>query len=253
RPILGLLRSGSPSMFQRMITAIHTWAGSSILSRLQFLLEYSGWSAVHDRYWLAPGNELILSIILSTQPLQLCADSTTLIEIGDLKSQQSANRCLSTMQTNSLLANSEFASELVHFDPTPFVTALSRITLVDDELAEMTFLNAFPLAWAALDPVERSQLCSIASRLLPRDDLLKQTRCRPNTVVTLLSAFERSEQAVELRPELLSYLGRTYGVWHSASRLLERQIFSGTRHFTVASTLVVSTLLHALELLDIDC
>jgi hypothetical protein len=166
-------------------------------------------------------------MILSSHPLQLCADGATLIEVGDLRPHQRSCSSLSTAQINSLMSHSEFIVGLVQFDPSSFITALARIAMLDDDLADITFLHIFPLAWPGLDPVERSQLCSVASRLLPRDDLLKQVRCRPNAVGTLLGAFDRSEQAIELRPELLSYLGRTYGVWHSARRLLERQIFSG--------------------------
>lgn len=100
--------------------------------------------------------------------------------------------------------------------------------MLDDDLAQQLFQVILPTAWSPLsdDDADYAAVSCTISRLLPRDDLLKQQRQRPSVVHALLGAFERCERPPDLRPELVAYVGRTFGAWHVAARLLRRAVLA---------------------------
>jgi hypothetical protein len=147
------------------------------------------------------------------------------VVVPALQSPTGKSSHLAPAQQAALAEQSAFLTEFVATDSVAVTTALARLGFVDDQLAQTLFLHTLPAAWSALSAADHVTLSGVVARLLPRDDLLKQLRMRPNAVVTLLGAFERCEAGgPELRPELVAYLGRTFGAWQSAARLLDKQV-----------------------------
>ncbi|KAJ2764902.1 transcription-associated protein 1, partial [Coemansia nantahalensis] len=104
------------------------------------------------------------------------------------------------------------------------VGPLTRMVLLDTAFAYQTWVTLFPLLWSNIGSKERHDLNSGAIRLLAKPYHQVQAAARPNVVQALLDGFCACSPLPRLPPQLLRYLGQTYGAWHSALALLEHRV-----------------------------
>ncbi|KAJ2793765.1 transcription-associated protein 1, partial [Coemansia helicoidea] len=103
------------------------------------------------------------------------------------------------------------------------VGPLTRMVLLDTAFAYQTWVTLFPLLWSNIGSKERHDLNSGAIRLLAKPYHQVQAAARPNVVQALLDGFCACSPLPRLPPQLVRYLGQTYGAWHSALALLEHR------------------------------
>ncbi|KAJ2896719.1 transcription-associated protein 1 [Coemansia aciculifera] len=104
------------------------------------------------------------------------------------------------------------------------VGPLARMILLDTQFAYRIWTQLLPLIWQNLGSKERHDLTSGLIRLLAKPYHQSQTTLRPNVVQAILDALSACVPAPRLPPQLLRYLGQTYGAWYSSLALLEQKI-----------------------------
>ncbi|KAJ2731298.1 transcription-associated protein 1 [Coemansia sp. BCRC 34962] len=104
------------------------------------------------------------------------------------------------------------------------VGPLARMVLLDTQFAYRTWTLLLPLLWQNLGSKERHDLTSGLTRLLAKPYHHSQTSMRPNVIQAILDALSACVPPPRLPPQLLRYLGQTYGAWYSALTLLEQKI-----------------------------
>ncbi|KAJ2012998.1 transcription-associated protein 1, partial [Coemansia sp. S610] len=104
------------------------------------------------------------------------------------------------------------------------VGPLARMVLLDTRFAYRTWTLLLPLLWQNLGSKERHDLTSGLTRLLAKPYHQSQTSLRPNVIQAILDALSVCVPPPRLPPQLLRYLGQTYGAWYSALTLLEQKI-----------------------------
>ncbi|KAJ2064803.1 transcription-associated protein 1 [Coemansia sp. S146] len=104
------------------------------------------------------------------------------------------------------------------------VGPLARMVLLDIQFAYRTWTLLLPLLWQNLGSKERHDLTSGLTRLLAKPYHQSQTSMRPNVIQAILDALSACVPPPRLPPQLLRYLGQTYGAWYSSLTLLEQKI-----------------------------
>ncbi|KAJ2318100.1 transcription-associated protein 1, partial [Coemansia sp. RSA 2681] len=104
------------------------------------------------------------------------------------------------------------------------VGPLARMILLDTQFAYRIWTQLLPLLWQNLGSKERHDLTSGLIRLLAKPYHQSQTAMRPNVIQAILDALSACAPAPRLPPQLLRYLGQTYGAWYSSLTLLEQKI-----------------------------
>ncbi|KAJ1736005.1 transcription-associated protein 1 [Coemansia biformis] len=106
------------------------------------------------------------------------------------------------------------------------VGPLTRMVLLDTSFAYQMWVALFPIWWQNLDSKERHDLNSGAIRLLAKPYHQAQASARANVVQAILDGFCACSPMPRLPPQLLRYLGQTYGAWHAALALLEHRVLA---------------------------
>ncbi|KAI8320067.1 hypothetical protein GQ54DRAFT_9695 [Martensiomyces pterosporus] len=104
------------------------------------------------------------------------------------------------------------------------VGPLTRMALLDTQFACHTWVALFPLLWQRIGSKEQHDLTSGLIRLLAKPYHQSQTASRPNVIQAILDACCSCTPMPRLPPQLLRYLGQTYGAWYSSLALLEHKI-----------------------------
>ncbi|KAJ2683129.1 transcription-associated protein 1, partial [Coemansia sp. RSA 1285] len=254
------MQSEDYKMSERFLETFDANMPKSLPVRLNYLLETQNWDSVSATFWLQQCMPLLLAS--THQSASLCSFvSRGFGRFSRLNQQQSSSdgsgsdsisgpnfvRDENTMDIDGAPnLNSTFGQEpgrksvdSIEHDTEPVETAsklvlavtigdiagpLSRLILLDTQFAYRTWVDLFPLLWRNLGNKDRHDLTSGIIRLLARSYHQAQTVMRPNIVQAILEAFCLCDPMPRLPPQLLRYLGRSYGAWHSALTLLERKI-----------------------------
>ncbi|KAJ1949787.1 transcription-associated protein 1, partial [Linderina macrospora] len=108
------------------------------------------------------------------------------------------------------------------------VRPLTRMVLLDTQFACNVWVKLFPLVWHNLSSKDQHDLTSGIIRLLAKPYHQAQTASRPNVIQAILDACCMCTPMPRLPPQLLRYLGQTYGAWYSSLAILEHKILDRT-------------------------
>ena len=95
---------------------------------------------------------------------------------------------------------------------------------MDAGVSHNLWILIFPIVWSALQKTQQIQLAKPIIALLSKEYHLKQSMMRPNVVHTLLEGITLSQPQPKIPPELIKYIGKTYGAWNAAIPLLESHV-----------------------------
>ncbi|KAJ2847469.1 transcription-associated protein 1, partial [Coemansia erecta] len=252
------MQSEDCEMRERFLETFDANMPPSLPVRLNYLLETQSWDSVSTTFWLQQCLPLILAS--THQRASLC--SSTLRRFGRLDmavqrhnkdmdhtggSSGDTRRDEGAMdvddgpnsgneQTQTPNGDAGDSSQIEHAaskslgKPSADVMIgdiagpLSNLVLLDTQFAYEIWVSLFPLLWHSLGNKDRHDLTSGLIRLLAKPYHQSQTAMRPNVVQAILEAFCACDPTPRLPPQLLRYLGCSYGAWHSALNLLEQKI-----------------------------
>jgi transformation/transcription domain-associated protein len=106
----------------------------------------------------------------------------------------------------------------------PLVEYMRSLIHVDDKLSYSIWVEIFPILWSCLTNRQRHDLTKAIIPTLSKDYHLKQAESRPNVIQCILDGICYCLPPLQMPPQLLKYLGKTYNAWHSCIELLKRPV-----------------------------
>jgi phosphatidylinositol kinase/protein kinase (PI-3 family) len=111
------------------------------------------------------------------------------------------------------------------------ISALRVLSFHSIELSHSLFTTLVPIAWAKLNPSERSELFAAIQILLSRDwhkryneYEMSHTAHRIHPVQTLLFSLKQCQPQPPINAEIIRFLGKNYNCWHIAADMLEHKV-----------------------------
>ncbi|RKP03126.1 hypothetical protein CXG81DRAFT_9931 [Caulochytrium protostelioides] len=186
----------NPVLRHRFLSILDGSVTPKLFPRLQYIFGIQNWETLSGHYWL----------------------------------QQALDLLLGAMDRDAPLTTSEFL--VAYLEDMRYVTTrssevlrpLRRLIYSDPELTRSLWIAIFPSAWALLSPHERHDLTKIMIPLLAKEYHVVAADARPNVVETLLTSIAHCHPIVQLPPQLVKYLGKTFNAWHVALEILQRSL-----------------------------
>jgi transformation/transcription domain-associated protein len=114
-----------------------------------------------------------------------------------------------------------FLKNLKHTALSDLVDPLKKLLRCSDELTYHYWVDIFVSCWSTLQPVEKHDMVKHIIVLLAREYHCAQVNLRPNVIQAILDGACRTSPPIQLPPQLVKYLGKTFNAWHIAFELLE--------------------------------
>ncbi|KAJ2158406.1 transcription-associated protein 1 [Coemansia sp. RSA 552] len=240
------MQSEDSAMRARFLDTFDSNMPPSLTIRLNYLLETQSWESVASTFWLQQCLPLMFAcahqhagLRLSSTPSAKVPERSGGATTEAAESQRSAGEVADKLENiasdmdidgEPLASNTTLTSKApcpgASSDPVvgDIVGSLAKMVLQDTSFAYQIWVTLFPRLWQNLGKKERHDLTSGLIRLLAKPYHQSQTAARPNVIQALLDGFCACDPIPRLPPQLLRYLGQTYGAWYSSLTLLEHKI-----------------------------
>lgn len=119
---------------------------------------------------------------------------------------------------------SEFLGWLKNSSISSIIGPLRSFIHEDDILAYGLWLKVFPICWSGVGSDDRHDMVKSLITLLAKDFHMAQASLRPNVIQALLDGVCRAEPCIQLPPQLVKYLGKTFDCWHISLELLQKSV-----------------------------
>jgi transformation/transcription domain-associated protein len=83
----------------------------------------------------------------------------------------------------------------------------------------------FPVLWKVVSNTERHDITKSLILLLANDYHVKQMYARPNVIQGILEGVRRTVPHIQLPPQLLKFLAKTFNAWHSGIEILQTMLY----------------------------
>jgi transformation/transcription domain-associated protein len=189
----------------------------SVQSRIRYILGIQNWQSLSNTFWVAIALDLLLGSVVSNIEAYNC---NTGRRYSFIKQRTCTMR--STKFLNEFIRKEMDFVDLVRGTTLDSLVQAVRSFVYDDPALSYTlWTRIFPLCWNVLSSVERHDAIKNMIALLAKEYHSAQINLRPNVVQALLEGLTRCHPHVQIPPQLIKYLGRTYNAWHIAIELLQ--------------------------------
>ena len=122
-------------------------------------------------------------------------------------------------------SHNSFLNSVREISISTLVNSIKRIIHVDSQLSYEMWVVLFSSSWNTLKNAEKHDLVKSLIILLAKEYHTPQAELRPNVIQAFLEGASRCSPPVQLPPQLVKYLGKTYNAWHISLQLLENNLF----------------------------
>ena len=204
----------------RFTTLLNDSISTNMQVRLKYVLGQQNWQSLADSFWIKQALDLLMGSIDVTPKLY---NSNGDVRYGFI-SQHVGN---SKLRKNSIIKTYlkhevDFLKYVKSMTVSDLLGPMKSFIYEDIPLAYYLWTRVFPLCWNGLDALDRHDTVKSLISLLAKDFNSAQTSLRPNVVQALLDGVCRSEPPIQLPPQLVKYLGKTFNAWHIALELLQK-------------------------------
>jgi transformation/transcription domain-associated protein len=112
-------------------------------------------------------------------------------------------------------------NSLRSYDMSCIFKSLSHLIYTQQPLAYSLWCQVFPICWQLVSATERHTLVKFLIPLLAKDYHVKQIGVRSNVVQALMEGISKCVPTIQLPPQLVKYLSKTFNSWYSGVELLE--------------------------------
>ncbi|KAI8925789.1 hypothetical protein BC831DRAFT_256646 [Entophlyctis helioformis] len=241
-------RSANPDLRRRFHAIMDRSLQTGFQIRLNYVLSVQNWESLASTFWIRQALELLMGSINTEATVQNQWPSLQRIPSVSGFDALHAQSKTEPPATETALPQTEMqvdapmeplSAELlemvglhVSFGQTLCSARLStlidsiRAFIQDDiDLAFSLWSTLFPMFWSLLSSRERHDVVKGLVSLLARDYHMAQATMRPNVIQALLRGACKCVPPVQLPPQLVRHLGRTYNAWHIALELLQTSMY----------------------------
>jgi hypothetical protein len=197
------------------------------------------WNHVSSQFWIRQAVDIVLGSIVK-EPLLAHSASGVRIpgfeplsdHVGDDVAMQIDSEDMSELDPeqqslrNLHVSLIDMMNQLKVRD---IVDPLSYFAAQDTKLAYDIWASIFPLVWNVLNGRERHDAIKCLISLLAKDYHSIQVDARPNVIQCLLEGISRCTPPIQLPPQLLKYLAKTFNSWHIVLEMLQKSSLPAQR------------------------
>ncbi|ORX76848.1 FAT-domain-containing protein [Anaeromyces robustus] len=220
-------RNENPEIRRKFAQIFDKSIGKGLFTRLNYVIGVQNWEFLSTSFWLHQALDILLGAYINTKPLYQMSTSYRIVPISHVESIYRLQLGDIYMEidndnTNSIIENHQkFLKEMKKLDVSNLITTIRQLIYLDIDMSSQIWINTFVMSWSFLKKKERHDIIKVLIVLLAREYHLKQADFRPNVIQILLEGICRSVPTIQLPPQLIKYLGRTFNAWHIAIELLQ--------------------------------
>lgn len=103
-----------------------------------------------------------------------------------------------------------------------FLNAAAQLCHMDTNLAESVWLDMFPRLWAILNSRQQETLAGEIMPFLVSGSHVVQKDIHPSSIATFFEALSHCNPPINVKPSVMSYLGKSHNLWHRMTLNLEK-------------------------------
>jgi len=220
-------RNDNPEIRRQFIQIFDKSIGKSLFTRLNYVIGVQNWEYLSTSFWLHQALDILLGSYMSSKPLYQSTSSYRIVPISHVESIYKLQLGESAMDVDNVNSNDIiekhqiFLRKLQNLDISNLLMTIRQLIYLDIDISSKIWTNTFVMSWSFLKKKERHDIIKVLVILLAREYHLKQADFRPNVIQVLLEGICRSVPTIQLPPQLIKYLGRTFNAWHIAIELLQ--------------------------------
>jgi len=220
-------RNDNPEIRKLFTQIFDKSIGKGLFTRLNYVVGVQNWEYLSTSFWLHQALDILLGSYMNTKPLYQSSSSYRVVPISHVESifrLQLGDDCMEidNANSNNIIENHQkFLKELQSMNVSDLLMTVRQLIYLDIDMSSQIWINTFVMSWSFLKKKERHDIIKVLIILLAREYHLKQADFRPNVIQILLEGICRSVPTIQLPPQLIKYLGRTFNAWHIAVELLQ--------------------------------
>eukprot|EP01022_Parablepharisma_sp_SALTPOND_P019995 TRINITY_DN35190_c0_g2_i1.p1 TRINITY_DN35190_c0_g2~~TRINITY_DN35190_c0_g2_i1.p1 ORF type:complete len:1518 (-),score=185.51 TRINITY_DN35190_c0_g2_i1:79-4632(-) len=243
------LKNRSLVIRSKFFSLFDQYYGKSVYKRLQHIFFQPIWELSRDSkesFWIQQALDLLLSSIDEDVPMQREPDGVVLLSFHGkpVKSEAMADTLPSELE-RIISDNAKVVEKLSSKKTKYWLRPLKDVTNWEHHICEKLWLKLFPQFWNVMTGDEQQQIASLIEPFLAKEEFLKQLQGRrPNPLRTMFEAVSACDPMPKLAPEIIQYIGKNYGAWHTALPLLESYLYAypGNERYPICMNVVFKNL-----------
>ena len=213
--MIGAIQKKNSGLRARFCEILDKSIGPNVYSRLWYIFGVQKWEPLADYYWLGIPLDLCLRSINSQSSL---CDSFLGVKLPMVPLNYSIENNEQSVGFSETFL--EFLKGIQAAKSDDLVNSMLYLSRYDNRVVHKTWSQLFPSMWSTVSVRQRNDLAKVLIPLLSKEFHIKQAQITPNIIQTLLDGMCLSQPLIQLPPQLIGYLGKTFNSWYTAIHLL---------------------------------
>jgi transformation/transcription domain-associated protein len=221
-------RHKNPRIRRQFSSILKGSIGGSVSSRLNYVFGVQNWEPLAGEFWLCQALELVLGSVCGGRSVHESAGVYRLEAVTKMfdKLEGGAGKDNVDDRLSELIGgHREFLNGLKEIKVSSLIEPVNDLIYGDHQLALNFWIGLFPVVWRSLGNVERHDVTKSLILMLANDYHVTQMYARPNVVQGILEGVRRAVPHIQLPPQLLKFLAKTFNAWHAGIEILQQMLY----------------------------
>jgi transformation/transcription domain-associated protein len=218
-------RHKNPRIRRQFSSILNASVGGSVASRLNYVFGLQNWEPLAGEFWLCQALELVLGSVWGGRSVHESAGVYRLQGVGDMFGGLDGDLVEDDRLSELVEGHQVFLGRLKEIKVASLIEPVNDLVFDNHELANSFWIGLFPVVWKVLSNVERHDITKSMIGLLANDYHVKQMYERPNVIQGILEGVRRTVPHIQLPPQLLKFLAKTFNAWYSGIDILQQMLY----------------------------
>lgn len=227
------LRNKSLSLRNKFFSLFDQYYGRSIYKKLQHIFLQQNWyfvKDVKDHFWIQQALDLLMSSIDDEVVMQREPDGVVLLSFQKVDNPGLPDVMIDSppVELEKIISANKLVTEKLKREKTKYwLNPLKDVTNWEHHICEKLWLKLFPQFWNIMSADEQQQIACLIEPFLAKEEFVKQMQGkRPNSIRTIFEGVASCDPMPKISPEVIQYIGKNYGAWHTAIPVLESYLYA---------------------------
>ncbi|KAK9238263.1 hypothetical protein V1525DRAFT_117414 [Lipomyces kononenkoae] len=216
-------RVGDVPIRKRFMEIFSNSLDKSLWKRFMYVVKDQNWESLADTNWLNQATQLLFGSIEPNSRLSLGQDDFLMPSFNTLTNTiESKGDNIVTDEVDAFFQRRRtFISTCAGVTANDFFGPLMELFYYDVEAIRQSWCAFFPIAWSTVSVRDRQDVSRNFTVLLTKDFHARQMDKNPNYIQMILEGIGKCNPPIQLSPNLIKFLGKSYNGWYAAVQLLE--------------------------------
>ncbi|KAK9468307.1 hypothetical protein V1512DRAFT_100627 [Lipomyces arxii] len=208
---------------QRLMEIFGNSLDKSLWKRFMYVVKDQNWESLCDTVWLNQATQLMFGSIEFESRIFMSTNDFTIPSLNMLTStiESKGDNLVTDSFEEFLEGRRQFIASVSAVSCKNFFRPLMELFYYDPEAVRRSWCAFLPIAWSTVSIRDRHDVSRNLTILLTKDYHARQMDKEPNVMQMMLEGIGKCCPPIQLAPNLIKFLGRSYNSWHMAIRLLE--------------------------------